>query len=152
MYHVDFADFSAFPRHSRRALTLGALLVLGACASSTGPSASIPLDKEFQLAPGQTAMVGMGGLRITFISVPVDTRCPLGVLCIVAGEAQVEIDAEQGDAGSRLRLNTDGLGRQAIFVSYAIELVNLTPTPKLNQPTPLSSYRIGLKVSLLGPD
>jgi hypothetical protein len=152
MDRSDFSDLSVLRRLRPRAFAVAALLATTACSSSTGPSNAIPLDTEFQLAPAHTATVGTNGLRLRFVSVPVDTRCPIGMLCIVAGDAQVQIEAEQRGAGSTLSLSTDGLGRQAIFLSYAVQLVELTPTPQLNQPTPQSSYRATLKVSMLGPD
>lgn len=144
----DLSDFSVI----RRGLTSAGLLLLAACSSSTGPSSMVPLDTEFQLAPGHTALVGTAGLQILFESVPLDTRCPMGVLCIVAGEAQVQISARQGEVASTLTLKTDGLGRQVVFLSYSVELLTLTPPPRLNQPTPPASYRAGFKVSKLGPD
>jgi hypothetical protein len=146
------SDLSVVSRTFGRVLTTAAILAGTGCSSSTGPSSVIPLDAEFELAPSHTAIVGTNGLWLRFVSVPVDTRCPVGMLCIVAGDAQVQIEAEQGGVGSTLNLSTDGLGRQAIFLSYAVQLVGLTPTPQLNQPTPQSSYRATLRVSLLGPD
>jgi len=149
---MNRSDLSLLHRPSVRGFAVASLLALTACSSSTGPSSVIPLDTEFDLAPGHVAVVGTSGLRIQFISVPVDTRCPMGVLCIAAGEAQVQITAEQRAVGSMLTLSTNGLGRQAIFLSYTVQLVDLTPAPRLNQPTPQSSYRARLNVSLLGPD
>jgi hypothetical protein len=146
------ADISVRSRPFSRVLMVAAFLAGTSCTSSTGPSNVIPLDTEFELAPAHMAVVGTNGLRIRFISVPLDTRCPIGMLCIVAGEAQVQVEAEQREVGTMLKLNTNGLGRQAIFLSYSIQLVALTPTPQLNQPTPPSSYRATLKVSMLGPD
>jgi hypothetical protein len=147
-----FSDLSVLRRLSTQAFAIGALLSVTACSSSTGPSSAIPLDTEFQLAPGETAVVGTNGLRIQFISVPLDTRCPLGVLCIAAGEAQVQVDARQGSSASRLTLSTDALRRQAVFLSYSIQLISVTPERHQDPPTPLSSYRAHLTVSLLGPD
>ena len=149
MYRSDLSDLC---RPFTRALAGAALLALAACSSSTGPSNVVPLDTEFELAPSHLVVVGTNGLRIRFVSVPLDTRCPIGMLCIVAGEAQVQIEAEQRDVGTTLKLSTNGLGRQATFLSYSIQLVGLTPTPQPNQPTPPSSYRATLKVSMLGPD
>jgi hypothetical protein len=152
MYASDIAVLSDFPRLLCRALAPTAMLLAAACRSSTGPSSVIPLDSEFELAAGHVATVGTSGLRIRFVSVPVDSRCPIGMLCIVAGDAQVQIDAEQRDVGATLKLNTSGLDRQAIFLSYSIQLVGLTPLPRAGQPTLPSSYRGTFKVSLLGPD
>jgi len=145
-------DLSVLRRLPSMAFAVAALLAVSACSSSTGPSGSIPLGTEFDLAPGQTAVVGTNGLRIQFITVPLDTRCPLGVLCISAGEAQVEVSARQGAQDSTLTLSTDALRRQAIFLSYSIQLIGVSPERHQDPPTPLSSYRAHLTVSLLGPD
>jgi hypothetical protein len=146
------SDLSVLCRLFTRALTGVAVLAFAACSSSTGPSGAIPLGTEFELAPGQTAVVGTNGLRIQFVTVPLDTRCPLGMLCIVAGEAQVEVSARQRAQDSTLTLSTDALRRQAIFLSYSIQLIGVSPERHQDPPTPLSSYRAHFTVSLLGPD
>ncbi|MFI5209884.1 MAG: hypothetical protein ACHQ2E_05525 [Gemmatimonadales bacterium] len=148
MYRSIFSDLSVL----RQAFGLAAVALVTACSSSTGPSSAIPLDTEFELAPGHSAVVGANGLRIQFISVPLDTRCPMGVLCIVAGEAQVQISATQGTEASTLTLSTDALRRQTVFLSYSIQLIGVTPERHQDPPNPPSSYRAQLKVSLLGPD
>ena len=152
MHRSDFSDRSVLRRPLARALAGAAVLALAACSSSTGPSSAIPLDTEFELAPGHSTVVGANGLRIQFISVPLDTRCPMGVLCIVAGEAQVQISASQGTAASTLTLSTEAPRRQAVFLSYSIQLIGVTPERHQDPPNPPSSYRAQLKVSLLGPD
>ncbi len=149
MYRSAFSDLC---RPFTRALAGAAVLALAACSSSTGPSSVIPLDTEFELAPGNSAIVGTNGLRVQFTSVLLDTRCPIGMLCIVAGEAQVQVDARQGIAASTLTLSTDALRRQAVFLSYSIQLIGVTPERHQDPPNPPSSYRVQLKVSMLGPD
>jgi hypothetical protein len=146
------SDLSILCRPFTRAFAGAAVLALAGCSSSTGPSSVIPLDTEFELAPGHSAIVGTNGLRVQFTSVLLDTRCPMGVLCIVAGEAQVQVDARQGSSASTLTLSTDALRRQAVFLGYSIQLTGVTPERHQDPPTPPSSYRVQLKVSLLGPD
>ena len=152
MYRSDFPDISVLCRPFTRVLAAAAVLVLAACSSSTGPSSAIPLNTEFQLAPGHTAIVGTSGLRIQFVTVPLDTRCPMGVLCVAAGEAQVELQVSQGTSASTLTLSTDALRRQAVFLGYSIQLIEVTPPRHQDPPTPLADYRAHLMVSQLGPD
>ena len=67
--------------------SLVALLLLVSCATSPIDPRTVRLDAEFTLAPGQTAQVEGGGLRVTFYGVSADSRCPTGVTCVWEGDA-----------------------------------------------------------------
>ena len=78
-------------RAAGTAVLAAAALALAACS---GPEPAgqntvqdVALNREFRLRLGETARVS--GLLVTFTDVPQDSRCPLGVLCIWAGNGTV---------------------------------------------------------------
>lgn len=50
------------------------------------------LDQEFQLSVRQVALIESESLSITFLDVLEDSRCPSDVVCIWAGNAEVELE------------------------------------------------------------
>jgi hypothetical protein len=78
-----------------RLMILPALLALATCGS-TDDLRAITVDEDFEMAPGDTLRVmneagdDLEGLLI-FESVYEDSRCPLNVDCVWAGEATVRL-------------------------------------------------------------
>ena len=66
-------------------------LVLPGCAAAP-PQQTIDPGVEFTLAPGETAAVNGTGVRIRFVAVTLDSRCPKDTTCIWAGEVKAQID------------------------------------------------------------
>lgn len=68
---------------------------------STGEGSSDPvtalLDSPFELHIGQEAVFGDEGLRVTFIDVSEDSRCPAATNCVVTGLAKVRVDVVAGE-------------------------------------------------------
>ena len=54
---------------------------------------SIQLNKEFTLEMGETAMLKEDDLRIKFLEVVEDSRCPSGFQCIRGGSVRIKVDA-----------------------------------------------------------
>ena len=63
--------------------------------SSTPVSAL--LDSPFELHIGQEAVFGDEGLKITFVDVPEDSRCPAATNCDASGHAKVRVDVVAGE-------------------------------------------------------
>ena len=60
-------------------------------------SVSALLDSPFELHIGQEAVVGVEGLKITFVDVSEDSRCPAATNCVVSGFAKVRLDVVAGE-------------------------------------------------------
>ena len=55
------------------------------------------LDSPFELHIGQEAVFGAEGLKVTFIDVSEDSRCPAATNCVVSGLAKVRVDVVAGE-------------------------------------------------------
>ncbi|MDQ4120432.1 MAG: hypothetical protein M3209_03190 [Acidobacteriota bacterium] len=72
-----------------------------------------------------------GRLTIKFVSVMEDSRCPVGVNCIHAGNAKIQIKiTKRGSAAKTFELNTNSEPNRVSFEGYEIKLANLDPVPK----------------------
>jgi hypothetical protein len=77
-----------------RNIVLSALIVSagGACSSYRDPSLSIRPPETVKLKVGSGASIAGTPWTVIFDSVVTDSRCPLGVMCIQAGEAVLALE------------------------------------------------------------
>jgi hypothetical protein len=105
-------------------------LVAQGGAGDLGP-VSATLDNPFQLEVGQTALLEPQGLGVEFLEVVEDSRCPMGVECVWAGQALILIRVSgEGDA-QELTLQ---LGPKdsvtGVYESYSFDFLALDPYPQ----------------------
>jgi hypothetical protein len=132
----------------RTFLAVICLLATTACdqTSPTGPS--VPLNEQFTLAPGETAVVSDTGVRLLFSAVTTDSRCPADALCIQLGDAVVRLRVASPGSASEYGLHTEpGRGAEVTHGPVRITLVQLQPYPSSNRPIAPGDYRATLTVS-----
>ena len=109
-------------------------------------------DKNFALSVGQEVSSADGKLKIKFVSVPEDSRCPKGVNCIWAGNARVVLQVgEATGKPSRVELNTNPReatdAAEGDYGLYRIKLIGVAPYPVSGQTIAPKSYTATLVVS-----
>jgi hypothetical protein len=79
---------------SFRNIFVSALIVSGAggCSSNADPSLSIRPPETIKLTVGSGASIAGTPWTVIFDSVVSDSRCPIGVMCIQAGEAVLALE------------------------------------------------------------
>jgi len=120
-----------------------------ACGLSTGPSDQpIPgQSSEMELRVGEEQVFPGTVLRIGFVGVAEDSRCPLDVVCVWEGNAAAEIGVTAGSGPTRLRvLNTSLEPRFTDFGGLRVTLIGVTPEPREAQSIPPESYVLRLRV------
>jgi len=114
---------------------LSALLVpclLFACAGGAQPGGGgvqqATLGEDVTLAVGQRVQVDGGAREVRFDGVPHDSRCPVDVQCITAGNAvaRLRLACAGGDAQT-VELNTTVGPKEATHAGYTVRLVTLRP-------------------------
>jgi hypothetical protein len=126
---------------------LGAVLLLFACANGAVPrTADVAVGQEFTLAPGQTASVDGGALTVRFVGVAHDSRCPVNVQCIAAGNAVARLRLSDGGR-EVVELNTTVGAKEALHGGYTVHLVALRPEPTAGIRILYSTYRAVLRVT-----
>jgi hypothetical protein len=129
---------------------LAALFMLLAAGVVCGQAAQV--GREFKLKAGRAVTLDGGALRVRFVRVPSDSRCPVDVECVWAGNAEVLLEAggSRGRGQKSLRLNTNasperpGEGR---YGRYTLKLAGLTPQPRSNRKIGPVEYTATLLVS-----
>lgn len=110
------------------------------------------VGREFDIRVGRVVTLDGGRLRVRFTRVASDSRCPVDVDCIWAGNAEVLIEVgERGWKGKRtLTLNTSGITdkpREARYGRYTLKLVGLAPPPRSTRKIAAGRYTATLLVS-----
>ena len=86
------------------------------------------LDKEFSLGIGQTATIEGEKLVIKFKAVLEDSRCPINVLCVWAGNGKVEFEILDIDGQNKtVILNTEEEPRATTLKGHKLILISLNP-------------------------
>ena len=132
------------------------LFFLGSCSLSQADELKVNFEKEFALSVGQTAVFEEVELKIKFVSVSADSRCPQGVTCIWAGEAKCQVYIGNDRSFSLVDL-TDGGGingySETIFknANYNLKLAfKLAPYPEKDKQIDSGEYKLILTVTRLG--
>lgn len=113
----------SLPRLLRRCALLGAT----ACASV--PARQVAAGEQFEARAGDTLRIAGSGMTFAIVSIA-DSRCPVDVRCIRAGDVIVALQFI-GDAGAHadtLRLATEPHG--VVYGPYRVELLDVQPPPR----------------------
>ena len=128
----------------RAALAAGAATAI-ACTSPTTSVNELPVTVE--LAAGNRVSLVDLGITLRFNSVVTDSRCPMGVFCIVAGQAVLSfsLTGANAPASGELLLASD---RPDSTLGVVLSAEEVTPYPRINQPPPdHRAYRVSLRIS-----
>ena len=116
---------------ARSLLVALATVAIAGCSGPTSPDAAA--GTPFDLQVGATATLS-NGFRIRFERIRSDSRCPLDVVCVRAGEAVIDVSlaASQGSVEVR-QMRTDAAGSRIEYADHTIELTGLAPYPRSTQ-------------------
>ncbi len=81
---------------------------------------------------GREKTTARGAVRIRFVEMVQDSRCPRDVQCIQAGNASVRIRVSRNGRSEVLVLNTNRPSDKTTFAGYVFALTALTPEPASN--------------------
>src|SRR6187455_2085851 len=121
----------------RIALVIAAIACVG-CFSPTEPDAVV--GKPFELKAGSVSTLP-DGTRLGFERVESDSRCPMDVVCVWAGDATISVtlNPAKGQTESR-EMHTQPTGSQISYASYTITLTALAPYPRSRREVPAAGY------------
>ncbi len=122
-------------------------------AVSAGPT-KVPIDKEFSLGIGQTVSIeGEKKLVIKFKFVLEDSRCPVNVVCVWAGNGKVEFEILDIDGQNKtVILNTEDEPRTVTIKGHMLKLISLNPPRIDGVSISPGDYAVTLRVDRRSPD
>jgi len=123
------------------------LAALAACAPVETAIVAEP-GMEFSLPVGKTAVVNGNGPRLTFNQVREDSRCPVDVTCVWAGDAKIEVTVSQnGSRDDTKVLSITSPNNEVRSGDLQIRLLDLAPTPRQADASQPRAYVARLVVS-----
>ena len=130
-------------------IACGIIIATSACAGIKTTSTVDP-GASFTLAPGETAVVKGADARITFNKVTDDSRCPVDVTCVWAGDARIEITISRNGAADDTRiLSITPPKYEAAVGNLRIRFVSLAPVPRQADANVPRKYRAEFVVDQL---
>jgi hypothetical protein len=124
------------------------LLLLAACGGEAG-EVKANLGQEFSLSIGQTASIQDEALKLKFLEVISDSRCPKDVTCVWQGQASCLVEITYLESLYKVTLVQPGLTEEPFridFNDYLIEF-NLTPYPQAGKEIKKGDYQLQLVVT-----
>jgi hypothetical protein len=122
-----------------------------ACGNPSSPTAQ--LGEAFTVENGGSSVL-VDGLGVRFEELLTDSRCPIDVNCITAGDASIRVSVRTSPDKSpekQLTLHTGADGSLPRTVNIddtrALELIDLKPLPLSGMRIPASEYTATLKVT-----
>ncbi len=110
------------------------------------------LDGAFALRVGEASRLDGIELRLHFVGVPRDSRCPKGTSCLVAGEAHVVLRAELGSDTAELLFKVPPSGSDTQdFKGYRVAVTALEPQTEAERQIETSDYVATLQVTTDSP-
>lgn len=119
-----------------------------ACNSPTDPGTGVR-DATIVLQAGSSTQVN-SDLRVSFLQVAEDSRCPASVACVWQGNGAVRLEITTGNGAQSATLNTasgTNFPRDATVAGYTFTLVELSPQRQTTDPIAADQYRATIRVT-----
>jgi hypothetical protein len=131
-------------RASHVSVVASLLLSVGCAFSPTEPGE--PVNVQVVLAPGQLATIEGTSTQVRFDRVSGDSRCPADAMCVLGGDAIVQITVLESSRAAEYELHT-GTMRPVQHDRLTIALEQLQPYPFSAHPIEPNEYRATLRVT-----
>lgn len=112
------------------------------CEFAKCPVASVPTSGDLTLHVGQQGEVG--DFSLTLNKIVSDSRCPIDVQCIWAGEVKVEVDL--ADKSGSETTSISSMGSPHLFGSHQVSIVAVTPATQSQKTISSADYKITFHV------
>jgi len=130
-------------------ITFGSLGQESFAKSSAPMSVDANIGSEFMLQFNQSAEIKSENMKITFLNVTSDSRCPTDVTCVWQGKAEIDVNLQKEDQDVTVSLPIGGDSNQdvTVFNQYLIQLVDLSPYPVSTKNIQTDEYSAKINVT-----
>lgn len=139
------------PRSATRLQRAGVAFAIAVALSACAPvETAVVADPgvAFSLPLGKTAAIKGNDTRITFSRVNEDSRCPVDVQCIWAGDAKIELTVSRnGSPVETKTLSVTSPNNEVVVGDLRVRFVGLAPTPRQSEPSASRAYIAQLVVT-----
>jgi hypothetical protein len=88
-----------------------------------------------------------GGLKIMFVELVEDSRCPVDVDCVWAGNAKIKVRVTKNGKSKVLELNTMGRAAVPSYAGYRFKLQGLSPELRSNVRINRNAYTASIEIT-----
>lgn len=130
------------------------LLLIAAAIHGHSPETGKAADagRELDIRQGQQVYLSRERLRVRFISVLEDSRCPTGEQCIWQGNAKITLGlSKPGGKPTSVTLNTAVEPMSVEYRGYTFKLAALNPYPNLKKGNKRGGYVATLSIAKESP-
>ena len=120
------------------------LLVFGVASVAT---AKAQAAESIRVQINHQVRAYRSGIKVRFVELVEDSRCPVDVNCIPAGNAKIRVEVSKLGRSKSLELDTNSMKGAAIFEGYRFQLRKLTPEPRSNIRINRNGYVATINVS-----
>ncbi len=130
----------------RVALIVTILVVAGTIMDTSGQSRS-----ELTIKLGEDKNVCETEISVSFVELVEDSRCPIGVECIQAGNAVIRLKLAQGNGEPQtVTLETAKEDDKFDFHGYEVSLISVDPYPKADVEVAKEAHSVRISVTRKG--
>jgi len=133
---------------SRLVGIVACLALLGCSEARIAEVRVVDPGSEVALTPGQAVAVRDADLKLRFIAVTADSRCPRDVTCVWAGEVKVQLEIQQASQPAAQAEVREGESTSAGV--WTVTLVRVEPQPASTAKIAPQDYRATLKIDKAG--
>ena len=111
---------------------------------------SAELGQEVDLQPGQSLVIEDEPIKVKFVEVVGDSRCPTGATCVWEGEVSCTLEITYLDESYTKTITQPGLTEQFsadAFQEYEINF-SVKPYPELDKEIKADEYRLLITITL----
>lgn len=120
------------------------MLAVGALSFAEASPQTVKVGVNKEKAVGKTK------LRIKFVEFIEDSRCPVDVDCIWAGNAKIKVRVTSRGVSRVLTLETMNPDKAVVAHGYTFRLTGLTPVPRSNVRIDPSKYVATIEAEKIG--
>ena len=116
----------------------------------TVTTAQAQKSQTLEVRVNQQKSLARNNLKIKFVSLIEDSRCPEGVRCVWAGNAKIQVRITDSRGRSEtFEMNTNMGAKGASFGGYAVNLINLEPQLRANVRINRNAYTATFSINKL---
>ncbi|MBK8943960.1 MAG: hypothetical protein IPM32_01695 [Ignavibacteriae bacterium] len=124
------------------------ILITTFCSNSITDCESFNLYDEIEINYKQKLINDDENISIQFAELVGDSRCPLDVMCVWEGDAEVKLVFSKNNNSEEFTLHTaiNYYNVDTLLFGYKIQLLEVNPYPKLNVEIPPKDYKLKIKI------
>ena len=105
-------------------------------------------QNQFQLKVNQTASLESDTIKVKFLNVTSDSRCPTDVTCVWEGEAKIVVNIiKDGQDLGNFNLTSRAGQNNKAFDGHQIQVTKIEPSPTSGKKIPVSDYIITFSIT-----